>query len=225
MSSKNRTNRKKPNKGNRRKRNRRQGQTGQLIVNNNPRFPNDIKMRPIHNRVIRYLVTAPLQGQAMTAAQMQSSILATTSGSTTAIRIFDGCRIRRISMYFAAQDFSSSANNLSFSWRGATNGPEMLITDRGTATRPACIKVVPPEGTPASWWYDSTSPHASEELCRFWVPTGAIVDIDFDFIIGDATTGTVTLGAAATSTGIGYLRLFGTTTGFDPDGGVTIVRI
>lgn len=213
------------NTSNKNKKNAHRRTDGNLVVRDDPRFPNEIKMRPIHNRVIRYLCTAALQGQDMTAGQMLTSVLACTNASTAAIRIFGGVKLRRISMYFAATDFSGSANNLAFSWRGALNGPETVITDRGTATKPACIKVTPPRDSPCGWWYDSTSPEVNSSICRFWIPVGTIIDIDFEFCLDSGSTSSTTLGAVSTFTGVGYLRLFGTTTGLDPDGGVDIVRL
>jgi len=191
---------------------------GNLLVRDNPRFPNDIKMIPIQSRVIRF--NASSTAQAVRPLDLLKMLVMTTSGSTTAYEVMQAIRIRRISMYWvnSGGDFGNNNVFLSFQWSGATNASDILITDRGTATEPACIKVVPPRDSIASMWFDANSPAFSNTLFTVTCPQNTIIDIDFEYIFSNGVTSTVTLNANATTTGGAIIGLF--TGHWVPDGNV-----
>jgi len=199
-------------------------QTGNIVTRDNPRFPNDIKQIPTHNRAIRYIAAGTVTAFALTPTILLQQVVSTTNASANSVRVYNAIRLRRISLYFVPStgDFGSSTNVLNFQWTGTLNSPDNLITDRGTATQPACIKVIPPQNSLSSFWFDSNSPNVGNTLCTFSCPTNTIIDIDFDFTIGNGNTGTVVLTAAATTTGVAILHL--SSNFIFPDGGVTTYR-
>ncbi len=212
-------------RGKRRPRNgRRRNESGNLITRDSPRFPNDIKQNPIESRVIRYLCTTAASNFSITPYYILQQIVATTNGTTNAICIFGSIKLRRISLYYVPPEnsFDLTTNTLSFAWAGASNSPELVITDRGTATSPACIKVRPPPNSLASFWYDFNSANVTNNLFTLTCPVGTIMDIDFDFTLQSGSAQSVTLTGAATGTRLAYVIMAGTASGnrFTPDGNV-----
>jgi hypothetical protein len=220
------TKNKRARKGRKRKNTRKFGMDrnqGNIITRDNPRFPNDIKQIPIHNRAIRYIVvTAGTYN--ITPAILLSQLLATVNASVTAIKLLGSIRLRRISLYFVPStgDFGASTSVLSFTWSAGLNSPENVITDRGTATQPACIKVRPIFESLAGMWFDNNSPNVSEILFTFTSPANTVLDIDFDFTLGNGATGTFTLNSAATFSGVIIPHL--NAVNIVPDGGVATGR-
>lgn len=197
---------------------------GNLVLKRNSHFPPDVKQNPIFSRVIRYVATATQTNLSITPLNIiQCCFFTTTNGSTSGILIANAIRIRRISMYFAASDFTTTAP-LSFRWKGFQNAPEELITDRGTSTVPACIKVMPPRDSVGGYWYSVDAPTATSALFEIDCPSGTILDLDFEFTMTDSNTTanhTITLSGAATTTGLAYGQFPISNTTFGPDGGVT----
>jgi len=185
-------------------------QEGNLLVRDNPRFPNDVKQFPIYTRVIRYIAVSAINKQAFKPSDLLKMMLITVNTSATAYEIMQAIRLRRISIYFVAStgDFGSTSSYIDFAWSGGTNAPDNLITDRGTATQPACIKVKPPRGTIADMWFDANSTAYGNTLFSISCPADTIIDIDFEWIQSNANSATVTLSGAASTTGGALLELF-----------------
>jgi hypothetical protein len=197
--------RKAPNKkGGKRRRKNRVPQSGNLITRDNPRFPNDIKQIPIHNRAIRYVVAVARNLATVSPQNILRQVVTTVNASTNVTQVYGSVRLRRVSFYYvpSSGDFGGVTNVLSFQWTGLLNSPDNLITDRGTATQPACIKVKPPPDSLASFWYDNNSPSVTSALFTYTAPIGTIIDIDFDFTIGNGTTTSYTISAPAIGTGV-----------------------
>lgn len=199
-----------PKRRNRRQVRRNGRQEGNLAVRDDPRFPNDIKQFPIYTRVIRYIAASALSKQAFKPSDLLKMMVITVNTSATAYQIMQAIRLRRISIYFVAStgDFGGTSNYIDFAWSGGTNAPDNLITDRGTATKPACIKVVPPRGTIADMWFDANSTAFGNTLFTISCPTDTIIDIDFEWIQSNANSATVTLSGAASTTGGALIELF-----------------
>lgn len=190
------------------------------MVRDNPRFPNDVKMLPIHNRVIRYHLQGVATADGITPGQILRSVGSITNASATYVPIFGAIRIRRLSFYFVPStlDLGSVSSEIVFSWTGVQNAPDNLITDRGTNSMPACIKVVPPHDSIASMWFDTNSPTVASNIFVFTAPIKTIVDIDFDFILANgAAPSSLTLSGASTVTGLAYIALNWGSSQMSPD--------
>ncbi len=201
-------------------------ESGNLVLRPNPRFPNDVKQLPIHNRVIRYSCTAQTNFQ-LTPLTLLQSILGVLNGNAACVQIIGSVRLRRISLYSvpSTNDFGNATSELSFKWLGDLNAPGNLITDRGTSTVPACIKVIPPTMSIASMWFTTTtdSTTLNQPFCAITCIDNTVMDLDFDYIVANDTTVQVTLTAAANRTGVALTTI---ATGVVPDGGVyTVIRL
>jgi len=208
------------------RRNRRRNkinQEGNLVVRVNPRFPNDVKQLPIHNRVFRFTSTNTQTDFQVTPTILLKLLVATTSGSTSAIPIIGSVRLRRVSLYSvpSSNDFGSTSSELVFQWLGNLNTPSNLIVDRGTATSPACIKVVPPLQSRAGMWFSSTTTDVTSPYFQFTCIATTVIDIDIDYILLNGSVTTITLNTAASSTGVAFLQM---SSSLIPDGEVYIVR-
>jgi len=203
---------------NRRNRNKQPRQEGNLVVRDSPRFPNDIKQQPIHTRTIRYYVQAGGQST-LSPAQILTAMVAITNASTSAIPIYQAIKLRRISIYYVSTSgFGTNANVLTLGWTGYQNAPDVLISDRGTLTQPACVKAVPPPNSSASFWFDVNSTNVIDPILSFNAPNGSILDLEYEFILATAAIAPITLSANAGYTGLGMLSLLPTTAFLQPEG-------
>lgn len=195
---------------------------GNLVVRINPRFPNDVKMLPIHNRVMRYNCGAQ-SDFAWEPVYTLRSIVSVITGSTDAYPILASIKFRRISLYSvpSTNDLGSSTQELIFRWAGIMNAPVNCITDRGTATVPACIKVVPPRDTLACMWFSADSTNETNTIFTFSCSANSILDIDFDFVIANGPLTAFTISSAGVTSGTAFWQPSST---LIPDGGVTIVH-
>ncbi len=165
--------------------------SGEVKLKMSPLFPKDVKMKPIQSRVIRYFVGTALANRTMTPESILASMLTTNPVNTNASQVFQSIRVVRISMYFVpTNNFDVQANSLTFRWIDQ-NLPDELITDRGTLTEPACIKVRPPINSITGMWYRSNSPTLATPFCEMSAPQGSIIDIEFQHILLEGNTGTV----------------------------------
>ncbi len=195
--------------------------SGNIVTRDNPRFPNDVKMVPIHNRVIRYVSGASATEVGITPGNILKSIGMVTNASTTYAPILGCVRIRRVSLYFvpSSGDFGDTSNEISFRWTGFQNAPVNLITDRGTAYMPACIKVQPPTNSVASMWFDSNSTSVDDSLFVFSAPAKTVLDVDFDFCLANGTAPTAfNLSAPSSINGIAIVALAWGSAQLTPDG-------
>lgn len=195
------------------------GEQGNLVSRVNPRFPNDVKMLPIHNRVFRFSCTGVQTASAITPTSLLKLLFAATNTSTSAIPLIGSVRLRRISLYNvpSTNDFGTGSSELIFQWGNVLNTPGNLITDRGTATVPACIKCMPPKDTRAGMWYSVGTTDVTANLFTFTCPANTVLDIDIDFILAWGTVTAITLHTGASTTGIGIYTL-GTGHDIVPDG-------
>lgn len=194
---------------------------GNLVQRPNARFPGDIKQLPIQTRVIRYITGSQQVDQGITPRMLLRQLVSVTSAQTAAVAIIGSVKLKRVSMYFvpSTNDFDTSANVVSLNWTGILNSPETLITDRGTATVPACIKVVPPPNSQAGFWFDPNSTGFTSDLFVINCPANTVIDIEFDYVIVDGAAHTGTLTAAASLTGV-IIATMVNATDLVPDGGV-----
>jgi len=201
-----------------RRKNRGVRQQGNMVVRDSPRFPNDVKQSPIHNRVIRYYVAGGAT-QAFTPADFLSIYGAVTNGSTSFIPLYSSVRLRRISIYYVpTNNFGVSGGSVTFAWNGLQNAPDNLLTDRGTATQPACIKVVPIPDSLASMWFDANSASVNSAICTIGCPQNVLVDFDFEFILATGAQAPLVLSVMATYTGGAVLTLHNGSGGYQPEG-------
>lgn len=221
MNSKRKTNRHKRNLRSKRStaRNRPQNLEGNLAMRINPRFPNDIKMKPIHNRAFRFTCGAQT-AFAVSPSTLLNLLLSGINGSATVNQLIQAIRLRRISLYSvpSTNDFGSSSSEIVFSWISILNAPSNLITDRGTSTVPACIKVVPPPESQAGFWYSANSLNVTSSLFQFDCPANTIWDIDVDFILQWGTASTHVLSSGAIVGNQVFIPSLSTT--IIPDGGL-----
>jgi len=162
-------------------------ESGVVRLRRNPKFPGDVKQKPIQNRLIRYFVATALVSFDLTMESILASILFGNATNTNAYSIFETVRLKRISIYCVpTSGFDVQTNSVSFRWLDQ-NLPDEEITDRGTLTEPACLKLVPPRNSILNMWFRSNSPTLSTPCCVLSVPEGGIIDIEFEHIITDVS--------------------------------------
>jgi len=179
-----------------------------LTLRRNPFFPPELMQKPIQQRTLRYIATQVLTETAYGPAQLINAILSVTAASVSAYPVFESVRLKRISMYYTpSSSFDPSTDPFSFRWVDQ-NLPDILITRPGTLNQPSCIKVVPPENSLCAMWYNLANPSVTGVIpfCLFTCNSTTIIDIEFDFIIGEGAQTAVTLTGVPGFAGIAYLN-------------------
>jgi len=179
-------------------------------------FPMPCKQKPIQTRRIRYSITTARSNIGFGCSQMIYAILATLNSSTTAYPIAEAVRLLKVTLYNSTTGtFGTPGTEIDFRWIDQ-NLPPVLYTEVGTNNQPAMIKMRPPLNSLASMWYDENNPSFTGAIpwFEFSAPVGGILDIDYQYIIGEGTQVPMTLTAVGPN-GIAYLEpLLGTLTPF-----------
>jgi hypothetical protein len=157
--------------------------------------PRQIKPAISGSKVIRYQSTSSSNQEAITQAGISESIVVATSAVTTT-RIFSSTRIRKIEMWSAPAQGSSSSY---LSVVGDQADPQNRVSDLSMAVTPAHVVWRPTVGSLADLWYQNGA--TSLVLCLITCPADTVIDMTFDFICqcNDATlyAGPVPAGATA----------------------------
>jgi hypothetical protein len=183
MNRRNNTRRKR--RGRKRPRNR---VTEVVLSRRDPSFPPQNNVKPSTTRSFRFFVTGQVTASPVTRRCLLNLVLAGTSGSTTAVNVYEAVRLDRINMYFVGSGLGGAADELVLSWTG-DRAPDTRYSDRGSSAHPACIKCRPPQKSLAGFW-STVFADMDEPLCYITAPTGTVVDIQVAMVIGDAATKT-----------------------------------
>lgn len=166
-------------------------------------FVTPIKNRPIITRTIRYLFDDQSTRVTVTSTELLRCFVLATSASTTAYPLVQCYRLLRVGCTMLPNNSSGTAT-FGFQWSG-TNAPnqrEILYAAQGI---PSKASFYPPEDSSASWWLN-TSMTAND---IFAVDAQAVttecpvyLDLDFQYVMYDGSTGTVTLSSSSSFTGV-----------------------
>lgn len=192
------SNRRRRNRRNRRPR-RRNNRRGNM---NNHAMPRNIFLKPVLTRTIRYEVMSNITtADPITGLCLLNAVLSGVSGSTTAVNLYEGIRVSRIKMFFVTTGLSSQ---IELNWRGV-RGNDVRISGVGAYSRPASIDSRPPRNTLCGFWINNITT-ANEQLFSMTCPTGTLIDLTFNYVIGDGATRSCTI-VDPGLTGIGYAAL------------------
>jgi len=206
---------------------RRVRDTGVRVIRRGPNFPPDMRQMPIQCRKIRYITTNITgsqggSGQSLTMKDLLQSIAQTVATSTTVYSIFSSVRLRRISLFWApTNNFDTIANTLSFMFVGM-GVPEEQITDRGTGTEPACLKMQVPQQSYLNQFFDLSTPNLTTTYAYVWAPAGTIIDYEFEYVVGgyEGVSNNFTVSTTAPISQVAILTLYHGGPAWVPDGGV-----
>lgn len=166
----------------------------------------DINLKPSIARVLRYRFSTT-STKSITRADLLSSIVAVTNGSTTAVSLIDAIKVTGVRISLLPND-DGDATNLSFSWTG-DRGPDLLHSLMCTNAVPRAAFYSPPPDSLAGFWSIHTS-DTSETLFSLTLDNAGcnvITDIHVTYVLGDNSTATQTLTGAATISGVVLLAL------------------
>ena len=169
---------------------------------NNHAMPRNIFLKPVMTRTIRYETTGALDSSnPITGLCLLNAVLAGVSGSTTAINLYEGVRIRRIKIYAVSTGLVS---DIQLNWRGV-RGDDVRISSVGAYSRPASIDSRPPRNTLCGFWINNITT-ANEQLFSIDAPSNTLIDLTIDYVVGDGATRSCTI-VDPGLTGIGYAAL------------------
>lgn len=163
-------------------------------------FPQEYKAKPVMSRKLRFYASSALSEVQITARCLLNLVLATINGNTTSINLYESIRITRLNIWFVPSStggFDPNGGSIMLTWKG-DRGRDDRHEAIGTLSHPAHISSSPPEETLASFYVNNYS-DLDVGLFILTLPTSSIVDISFEFCIGDGTTRAITLSSSSVS--------------------------
>lgn len=179
-----------------------------------------INQKPIQTRCMRYQSDGmtPNTVYVFSVNDMRALLLATTTGSSTAIPLIDSFKVRRVG-YSAVLSGATGSAAVTFAWEGP-NVPDISDTSYVGVGVPTTRSYYPPEITSTGWWYDNGAPSVELfSLTQTGLNAGVAsiyLDLDFEYILQNGQVTTVNLATASGLTGIQYPGLPLTTLAFVP---------
>ncbi len=185
-------------KSNKRAVNRRASQNKSPAVKNPPQLCPSLIIR---NHRMRFVVNA--SGGAVRGIDDIDllDLFCVATSSTSATRILDGIRIKKIEMW-AANSAGNSSNTVQVEYLNQNvagiGGPGWLINDTAIGLTDVChISSVPPEDSKVGSWITGFS---STNLFELTMPQGCVVDIVADLVFMETETGSAVTGAVSAAT-------------------------
>jgi hypothetical protein len=153
---------------------------------------------------IRYLVDNTLTNGELTADELLSSILLTSS-TTVGWRIFLAIRLKEVHLYWQGNyNITAEDDNtafIAFEMLGGDNAAPNAWISTAQASVPRQRKFRTTPDTLSGFWYRHDAANATNALFRVSCPVGTVLDITFDYILRGfeqpTTSGYTVVGASA----------------------------
>lgn len=168
-------------------------------------------------QTIRYQASNDWSGT-ITKGDLTELIVCTTSG-TTNYRLMDSIRLKRIEMWGPASQASGTSPfitkmiSIADESTGSVGGPTRTLSDFSLSNaRPSHLVWKPAKGSMQSLWI-TTGIASTDAILSLVVSSGTVVDVTFEYIIGDGTDAPVlaTASGAGGTAGQVYFKRFGVT--------------
>ncbi len=157
---------------------------------------------PIQVRAMRYMGTITTTTD-FRVADMTTILLAVTSGSTSAIKIIEAFKLKSVAITCLPSSDTNSGT-FAFTWVGERE-PHTTQTMFYSQGQPSKWTFYPPEFSFASFWITQDTSETTSSLFLL-DPDNSVVkivlDLNFEYVLCDGASSTITLSAAATFTGI-----------------------
>ncbi len=161
-----------------------------------------IKNNPIQTRCMRYVGTITSSTE-FRVADMTTILLAVTSGSTSAIKLFEAVLIRSVAITcLPAAD--TNAGTFAFTWVGERE-PDTVETMFYSLGQPDRWVFKPPPGSLAGFWVTQDTSETTNSIFKLDPDNSTvkiILDLSFEYVMCDGASTTLTLSGAATFTGV-----------------------
>ncbi len=164
-----------------------------------------INNAPIQTRVLRYLGTITSSTD-FRVTDMTKLLLAVTSGSTSAIRLFEAVKIQKI-VITCLPSSDTNSGTFSFTWSGERE-PDVVYTMFYAQGAPSRWSFIPPEDSLAGFWITQDTNETSNSIFTLDPDNSTVklvLDLHFQYVVADGASATVTLTGAATFTGVAAL--------------------
>lgn len=185
-------------------------------------MPRQIVTRPVQNMTIRYTTTSGTVDQIITSQHLLCLLLAVSTETTSAQAtfIFGGVRVRSIDIYSQIKpaDAGGGLTRVAFEWLGNPSYAKPVELEAwGDLSKPAHLHAVPPPNSlgPRNWCTVGSNSFNVFRLSA--VPTGSIIDLNFDYILADQSDVSTEAGTEATLTIPVVSGVFATYLGNDTD--------
>ena len=150
---------------------------------------------------IRYAVTGgALDNEQITVDSLTSAVVNAATASS-AYRLFRAVRLRKLILYVPCQS-SGASNSASIYWNsatasGSTAGRSTRHVVNALGFEPAKEVLLPPAGSTSAFWQTENT---DQPLFYVSAPIGAILDVDFEYVLHDGQTPVAVVGAFSGAT-------------------------
>lgn len=129
-------------------------------------------------------------------------LLCVAATATSAYRVIDAFKIRSVELWSANSVASADANTAEIEWLATDNiGNSVTMNDTAIGINDiAHVYAVPPVGSTASFWNQSSSGSTDVSLFRIAIPDGGLIDVVLDVIFYDSDSAIAVTGAVAGAT-------------------------
>ncbi len=137
------------------------------------------------------------------------NMLVVATSATTAYSLISTFRLHRVEIWGPmASNLSPVTVSVEYSGTGANCvGPSAIHSDTSMGSNcPAHVNVGPPPLSTAATWQAYASGGSALNLATLNFPTGAIVDLDVEFVLRDTAVASSAITVAAATTGVLYRR-------------------
>jgi hypothetical protein len=179
-------------------------------ISSGVRLMSSIKNKPVGNRTIRYSYNDSTAAQIINNIDLLNILAFFVNGSTSAYGLFESVRLLRVGVTGFANS-TTGVSSVGFEWLG-NNSPASLTEMILTVGVPCHRNFFPPEDSSSSWWWGRPSRALSVDIFRismgtFTVAPTVFIDLEIQYVLDDGDCAVLSLGAAATATGLYYVGL------------------
>lgn len=161
-----------------------------------------INNTPIQVRCMRYQGSITSYTE-FRVGDITTMLLGVTNSSSTAIVLMEAVRLQRLVVTLLPNS-TTNAGTFALSWDGERE-PHLTQTMFYTMGTPARWSFTPPEGSLATFWFNQDTSETTSTVFRLDPDNSTvevILDIHFEYVLADGSTDTLTLGSAATFSGV-----------------------
>jgi len=111
---------------------------------------------------------------------------AIATNTTAAALLFASYRLVAVEIWGAT---SSTGSSVGIEFAGSSSdtisSPSVYYENVAMGVTPAHLRVIPPDGSMASMWFNNTVTPTAQKLCQIWANAGSFIDVTIEYTLCD----------------------------------------